>query len=125
MQRIIRAVLVRELVRVLKGWNTALYLLIAIAAKVKVDMHTDIFIAKKVRPHMSPRNCQRPKNFEEAHIGSGKVSSVRRSVSCLSRFELRMRAILLLCQSVGHISEVLKYQMNKNLCLLLFQYFHA
>ena len=59
------------------------------------------------------------------HIGSGKVSSVRRSVSCLSRFELRMRAILLLCQSVGHISEVLKYQMNKNLCLLLFQYFHA
>ena len=42
------------------------------------------------------------------HIGSGKVSSVHRSVSCLSRFELRMRAILLLCQSVGHISEVLK-----------------
>ena len=59
------------------------------------------------------------------HIGSRKVSSVRRSVSWLSRFELRMRAILLLCQSVGHISEVLKYQMKKNLCLLLFQYFHA
>ena len=42
------------------------------------------------------------------HIGFGKVSSVCRSVSCLSRFALRMRAILLLCQSVGHISEVLK-----------------
>ena len=63
--------------------------------------------------------------LDSTHIGYEKVSSVRRSVSRPRRFVLRMRAILLLCQSVGHISEVLKYQMNKNLCLLLFQYFHA
>ena len=43
-----------------------------------------------------------------AHIGSEKVSTVHCSVSRLSRFVLRMRAILLLCQSVGHLSEVLK-----------------
>ena len=42
------------------------------------------------------------------HIGSEKVSMVCCSVSRLSRFALRMRAILLLCQSVGHLSEVLK-----------------
>ena len=42
------------------------------------------------------------------HIGYEKVSSVRRSVSRPRRFVLRMRAILLLCQSVGHFSEVLK-----------------
>ena len=38
MQRIIREVLIRELVRVLKGWNTAMYLLTAMAAKVNVDI---------------------------------------------------------------------------------------
>ena len=42
------------------------------------------------------------------HIGSEKVSTVHCSVSRLSRFVLRMRAILLLCQSVGHFTEVLK-----------------
>ena len=45
---------------------------------------------------------------EDRHIGSEKVSTVCCSVSRLSRFVLRMRAILLLCQSVGHLSEVLK-----------------
>ena len=44
----------------------------------------------------------------KVHIGSEKVSTLCCSVSRLSRFVLRMRAILLLCQSVGHLSEVLK-----------------
>ena len=80
MQRIIRAVLVRELVRVLKGWNTALYLLIAIAAKVKVDMHTDRIIAEIVSLHISPRNCQRSMNLEEenTHIMMSEVARLRR-----------------------------------------------
>ena len=86
-------------------------------------------MSRKVKSQAGHRTARTRLIYERVavgrHIGSGKVSSVRRSVSCLSRFELRMRAILLLCQSVGHISEVLKYQMNKNLCLLLFQYFHA
>ena len=42
------------------------------------------------------------------HIGSGKISSVQCSIRRPRRFVLRMRAILLLCQSVGHYSEVLK-----------------
>ena len=47
------------------------------------------------------------------HIGYEKVSTVHCSVSWLSRFVLRMRAIVLHCQSVSHFSEHQNTNNNK------------
>ena len=67
MQIIIATVLDKELLWVLKGYNTARYLFTAMAARVKVDMLTDTVILVVVILHIaSPRNLQRPKNLEDA-----------------------------------------------------------
>ena len=70
-QNIIAIILFRELFLDLKGKNTARNLFTAMAARVKVDMHTDTIILEEVRLHIQlpkPRKCQRSRYFEDENI---------------------------------------------------------